>query len=94
MPAVPRRKEMTQPRISARVSPETRDLVHNAADIIGVSVTDFLSAAAIEEAHRVIARERTVTVSKKYADIFFSALDNPPKPNSALVNAVKEHRNN
>jgi len=84
---------MSNPRISARVSPENRDLVHEAADIIGVSVTDFLTAAAIEEAHRVIERERTVTVSGKYADAFFAALQNPPEPNAALLNAVKETRN-
>lgn len=85
---------MTSPRISARVSPETRSLVHEAADIIGVSVADFLAAAAVEEAHRVIERERTVTVSSKYADAFFSALENPPEPNSALLDAVKENLSN
>jgi len=81
------------PRISARVTADTRNLVHEAADIIGVSVADFLSAAAIEEAHRVIERERTVTVSNKHADAFFAALDHAPKPNAALLNAVKENAN-
>jgi uncharacterized protein (DUF1778 family) len=85
---------MENPRISARVSPETRNLVHEAAEIIGVSVADFLASAAIEEAHRVIERERTVTVSGKYADAFFTALESPPEPNAALLNAVKENRSN
>jgi len=83
---------MANPRISARVSPETRDLVHEAADMIGVTVADFLAVAAVEEAHRVIERERTVTVSGKYADAFFAALENPPEPNAALLKAVKETR--
>jgi uncharacterized protein (DUF1778 family) len=90
----PRRDDMTNPRISARVSRETRDLVHTAADIIGVSVADFLAASAIEEAHRVIERERTVFVSDKYADAFFAALETPPEPNAALLDAVKDHRSN
>jgi len=81
---------MGNPRISARVSPEIRNLVHEAADMIGVSVADFLAVAAVEEAHRVIERERTVTVSGKYANAFFAALENPPEPNAALLNAVKE----
>jgi len=85
-----RRNDMTNPRISARVSPETRDLVHTAADIIGVSVADFLAASAVEEAHRVIERERTVLVSDKYTDAFFAALETPPRPNSVLLDAVKE----
>jgi len=85
---------MSDPRISARVSPETRNLVHDAADIMGVSVADFLTAAALEEAHRVIERERSVIVSDKYADAFFAALENPPEPNSALLKTVKENRSN
>jgi len=85
---------MSDPRISARVSPETRSLVHDAADIMGVSVADFLTAAALEEAHRVIERERSVIVSDKYAGAFFAALENPPEPNSALLKVVKENRSN
>ncbi|MDX8407707.1 MAG: DUF1778 domain-containing protein [Mariprofundaceae bacterium] len=83
---------MTGPRISARVTPETRDLVHTAADIKGVSVTDFLAASAVEEAHRVIEQERFVSVSSQYADSFFAALKTPPKPNKTLRRAIKEHR--
>jgi len=83
---------MTSPRISARVTPETRDLVHTAADIKGVSVADFLTASAIEEANRVIEQERTVTVSCQYADSFFAALKTPPIPNKALRKAIQEHR--
>jgi len=83
---------MTSPRISARVTPETRDLVHTAANIKGVSVADFLAASAVDEAHRVIEQERTVFVSSQYTDAFFAALKTPPKPNIALRKAVKEHR--
>lgn len=79
-------------RISARVSVETKELVHDAARIMGVSVADFLKAAAIDEAHRIVNRERTVTVSSKYASAFFAALETAPKPNKALLNAVKTSR--
>ncbi|TLS69224.1 DUF1778 domain-containing protein [Mariprofundus erugo] len=81
-------------RISARVSEENRALVHQAADLAGLSVADFLIAAALEEAHRIIEREQTVTISRSYARSFFAALDNPPQPNAALIAAVREYRNN
>ncbi len=80
---------MNNPRISARVSEETRKLVHHAANIEGKSVADFLKAVAIEEAHRVINRERTITVSQQHAKAFFAALETAPKPNKALRNAFK-----
>lgn len=83
---------MSLHRISARVSEENHALVHQAAELAGVSVADFLIAAALEEAHRVIERERTVVVSHELASSFFAALDNPPQPNAALRAAVNEHR--
>jgi len=83
---------MTAVRISARVSEENKKLVHDAAELAGVSVSDFLTVVAVEEAHRVINRERSVTVSSKYAGAFFAALKNAPKPNKALLNAVKTSR--
>ena len=83
---------MTAVRISARVSEENKNLVHDAAEIAGVSVSDFITAVAVEEAHRIINRERIVTVSSKHAGVFFAALENAPKPNKALVTAVKTSR--
>jgi len=83
--------DMSLARISARVSEENKNLVHDAAEIAGVSVSDFLTAIAVEEAHRVINRERTVTVAAKYADAFFAALETPAAPNAALLNAVRKH---
>lgn len=80
---------MTLPRISARVPEKTRDLVHEAADALGVTVSDFIAIAALHEAHKVLERERTVTVTHEYASAFFSALDNPPAPNEALLTAAK-----
>jgi len=80
---------MRSARISAKVPAKTRDIVHAAAAILGVTVSDFVAAAVLHEAHRVLDRERTVHVARQYAATFFSALDNPPIPNEALVTAAK-----
>jgi uncharacterized protein (DUF1778 family) len=71
------------------VPEKTRDLVHEAADALGVTVSDFIAIAALHEAHKVLERERTVTVTREYASAFLSALDNPPAPNQALLTAAK-----
>jgi len=84
--------KMSVSRISARVSNETKELVHDAARIEGVTVANFLKSAAVDEAHRIINRERTVMVSAKHADAFFAALETAPKPNKALLNAAKNSR--
>ena len=80
---------MSSPRISARVPEKTRELVHEAADALGITVSDFIAVAALHEAHKVLERERMVTVAHGYASAFFSALDNPPAPNKALLTAAK-----
>jgi len=80
---------MRSARISAKVPAKTRDLVHAAAAALGVTVSDFVAAAVLHEAHKVLERERTVTVAQKYASAFFSALDNPPAPNEVLLTAAR-----
>ena len=80
---------MSEPRISARVPEKTRELVHEAADAMGVTVSDFIAAATLEEAYKVLERERTISVAPKYASAFLSALDNAPAPNQALMKAAQ-----
>jgi len=82
---------MSSPRISARVPEKTRDLVHEAAEVIGVSVNDFIAIATLHEARKVLEQERTVMVAQNYSSAFFAAMDNPPKPNKALLAAAKRH---
>ncbi len=80
---------MRSARISAKVPAKTRDLVHAAAATLGVTVSDFVAAAVLHEAHRVLDRERTIQVARQYAATFFSVLDNPPVPNEALLTAAR-----
>ncbi|EAU56117.1 DUF1778 domain-containing protein [Mariprofundus ferrooxydans] len=80
---------MVSSRSSARVPEKTWDFVLEAADALGVIVSDFIAIAALHEAHKVLERERTVTVTREYASAFLSALDNPSAPNHALLTAAK-----
>ena len=79
-------------RITAKVSVDTREKLIKAAAFSGVTLNQFLVQAAIDKAHEVLEKERGIHLSYKGADAFFNALENPPKPNQKLTNAVKKHK--
>ena len=76
-------------RITARVSDSMRDTLEQAAELLGATVNQFVVQSAYVEAQRVIERESLIHLSQKDAQKVLSLLDNPPKPNKRLKDAVK-----
>jgi uncharacterized protein (DUF1778 family) len=79
-------------RLEARISAEVKALVLRAAELEGRSLTDFVSAAIVAEAYRVIARQQTLLLSLADSEAFVEALLNPPQPNEALKTAAQDYR--
>jgi len=80
-------------RITARVSEQIKDTLMTAADIMGSTLNQFLIQAAIEKAGSVIENNQIVYLSEKDSQVFFDALDNPPKANKNLQQALKSYNN-
>ncbi len=80
-------------RITARISADTREKLIEAAAFSGSTLNQFLVQAAVEKAQEVLEKERVIHLSYKDAEIFFNALENPPKPNKKLTEAVKRYKN-
>lgn len=57
----------------------------------GSNLNQFMVAASMKEAERIIARERSVCIEEKYAADFFNLLDAPGQPNGRLLKAAKEY---
>ena len=76
-------------RITARVSDNVRVTLEQAAELLGATVNQFVVQTAYQEAQRVIERESVIRLSQKDARKVLSLLDNPPKPNKRLKDAVK-----
>src|SRR5258708_4920626 len=85
------RRAMEEPRkrITARVSDSVRDTLEQAAELLGATVNQFVVQSAYLEAQRVIERETVIRLSQKDARKVLALLDNPPKPNKRLKDAVK-----
>ncbi len=79
-------------RISARLSASVQNRMQEAADIMGVTLNQFLIQAKLEKTEQVIERERVLTLSRRDAATIQRMLDNPPKPNKVLAKAQQRYQ--
>jgi uncharacterized protein (DUF1778 family) len=79
-------------RISSRVPKPVRQTLEEAAALSGATLNQFVVQAALKEAHAVLERERFVRLSRRDAQAFFKALENPPSPNVRLKKAVAAYK--
>lgn len=79
-------------RLEARISADKKNVLKNAADLLGRSLTDFVIHSAYEAAIRVIQEYQQLHLSVKDREIFIHALLNPPKPSNKLLAAVKKYK--
>ena len=80
--------EEPRKRITARVSEQVRATLEQAAELLGATVNQFVVQSAYVEAQRVLERESIIRLSQQDARKVLSLLDDPPKPNKRLRNAV------
>ena len=78
--------------IRARISQERKALIEHAANLRGVSLTDFLLESAYEKAVNTIESHQILTLSQEDTALFMDVLANPPSPNEALKEAAKLHK--
>lgn len=82
-----------RPRITARVDPETQNLLSNAAALAGMSsINAFVLSAAIEKAQKIIDREHSLKLSLRDALMLVEALATPEKLNARLQKASQSYK--
>jgi uncharacterized protein (DUF1778 family) len=79
-------------RVSARIPVHAYQTLIRAAEISGATLNQFLVQAAIEKAQTIIEKNQTINLSVKSANVFFNAIENPPKPEKRLKEAMKAYR--
>ena len=82
VPSFARRKPDTT--INVRVSTLWRDLIDNAASVLGKTRTDFIVESAQRHAIDVLLDQRFFSLEGDQYDAFIKALDNPPPPSDRL----------
>lgn len=78
-------------RLDVRMASDRKDLIEQAAGLLGQTISAFTVSTLVREASDVVERFGTVSLSDRDRDAFLAALDNPPKPNARLKRAFKAH---
>lgn len=75
---------MKDARLEFRVPSTQKELIEDAANIQGMSVSDFLASVAHREAMRVIQESAAIQLTREESARFVETLLTPPAPNAAL----------
>ncbi|MBI4324343.1 MAG: DUF1778 domain-containing protein [Chloroflexi bacterium] len=79
-------------RLEARVSPELKRLFESAADLQGVTLSDFVISSARQAAVQTLEQHETIQLSQQDSRSFVAALLNPPVPGPRLRAAGRRYR--
>ena len=79
-------------RLEARVSKEQKELFQRAADLEGLSLTDFVIGRVTEAAKRTIQEHETMVLSVPDKEAFVEALLNSPEPSDKLRAAARRYK--
>ncbi len=78
-------------RLEARISPQQKSIIQRAAQLSGLSVTDFVVTSAQNKAEEVIREHNIITLTAQDSVLFATALLNPREPDAALRDAFARH---
>jgi uncharacterized protein (DUF1778 family) len=79
-------------RVEARLSPDQRDRIEQAATLAEESMSSFMVSAAVERAEAVIADHASTVVPSDYFDQLLSALDEGSESSPRLAAAARRSR--
>ncbi len=79
-------------RVEARIAPDALAVVRRAAEIQGRSLSDFIVAAALQDAHRTIDEAQIIRLAVDDQNRFAQALLNPPPLAPAMKRALLAHK--
>jgi uncharacterized protein (DUF1778 family) len=91
----PMHKETTRKaseRIDVRLRPEQKSEIERAAQIKGLTVTDFIIQNAVANARQAIREYETWTFERPDAEIFAAALMEPATLGPQLAQAAKRYK--
>ena len=77
-------------RVHARVTPSVKELLQQAADLSGQSLSDFLASSAREVAEKTVREHRVITLTAEDSILFANAILNPAPPTAKLRAAFQQ----
>jgi len=91
MPATTLTSAAANERLEARITAEQKQLFREAADLQGVTLTDFIVSSVHHAAVRTLEARHVLELSRTDQRTFVHALRRPPAPNARLRAAWVRH---
>ncbi len=85
------RRSRKEEGLEARVTPEQKRLIAQAAALRGTSVTEFVVSSAQRAATEAIKGDELLRLQGDAREVFVNAVLNPPTPNDAACNAARRY---
>jgi uncharacterized protein (DUF1778 family) len=86
---VAERSTETKGSINLRIEANTRQLIDDAAAVLGKTRTEFMVETARRQAIDVLLDQRLFVLDPERYDAFMHALDNPPAPGPKLRSLLR-----
>lgn len=81
-----------QARLDIRVTQEQKQLLEQAAQLKGLSLSAYVLSHSLEAARDIVESHERIVLSDRDRQLFMDALSNPPEPTSALRSVVERYR--
>lgn len=82
--------QATLSRINLRTTPGIKQVIGQAAEMLGATVSAFMLQNAYDAAKRVLAEQQILTLSNRDRDAFLEALNKPPAPSKELRKLLRK----
>jgi uncharacterized protein (DUF1778 family) len=79
-------------RLEARVPSELKKMFQRAAELKGLTLTDYVINVLVDNSQQVIREHEVLTWTGRNREVFLQALMNPPPPAPSLVAALSRYR--
>lgn len=78
-------------RLEARVTQQQKELVRRAADLSGLTLSDFVVSSLQSAAEEAIRTHQVIELTARSTEAFVTALWDPPAPSERLRAAAREY---
>ena len=79
-------------RLEARISTEEKELLKQAADLQGCTLTEFVVRSAQEAARKALKEHQMMSLTARDTEAFVKALLKPPAPSKKLKRAAERYK--
>ncbi|MBI2601421.1 MAG: DUF1778 domain-containing protein [Deltaproteobacteria bacterium] len=83
--------EKKSSKLDIRIGLEQKSLITKAALYSGSEITEFVLKTVLPIAKKIVTEHESIHLDKNEWFDLMQILDNPPKPNKALRDAMKKH---